>query len=69
MSVSSLSPQTSAGDLQLYRHLADYLETVGAGLGFGGGCYLPFLHSYKGTFDVWPCLGKGGGIVSVFISS
>lgn len=37
---------------------------VGAGLGLGGAWHLPFSHSHKGTFDMWSCLGRGGGIVS-----
>lgn len=69
-SVGSLTVfQSSARDSQLPRHLAVHLEVVGAGLGLGlgGACHLPFSYSHKGTFGVWPCLGRGGGTLSMFI--
>lgn len=67
-SVGSLTAfQSSARDSLLPRQLAVHLEVVGAGLGLGGACRLPFSYSHKGTFGVWPCLGRGGGTLSVFI--
>lgn len=66
MGFLTVSPEP-CWDLQLHRHIADHLEMVEAGLEVG--CYLPFLPHYKGTLDVWPCLGRGGGIASVFISN
>lgn len=36
----------------VHRHLAVHLEKVGAGLGLGGVCHLPFSCSTEGTFDV-----------------